>query len=98
MVFTADADEIVTINHYWAMEADDDSEIDGDTVVVIDTDANIVVVTDQTTAASYADDNTVFIVMYDGNDQFTVGMSNAADAVTMSVFESSLEDGSNEDC
>ena len=82
-VFDADEGEIVMINHYWAVEADTGDTIASDTVVVIDTDSNLVVVRDETS-------HTVWIVNYDGNDQFT----DTTGAVTMSGFEASLMDGS----
>jgi hypothetical protein len=77
--------------HYWATEADDrnDSPTDALTAVVVDTDSNLVVVTDNADSdtAPEADDE-VLIVIYDSNDQFNTTSAR----VTMSYFEDTLED------
>jgi hypothetical protein len=85
-----DTGETITAMHFWAVEADDDSEITGDTVVAIDTDSNMLVVRNGST-------NTVWIVNYDSNDQFSVGSGDDPGAVTASVFESTLADGSDDE-
>jgi hypothetical protein len=77
--------------HYWATEADDrnDSPTDALTAVVVDTDSNLVVVTDNADSdtAPEADDE-VLIVIYDSNDQFNTTSAR----VTMSYFEDTLDD------
>ena len=77
--------------HYWATEADDrnDSPIDALTAVVVDTDSNLVVVTDNADSDDPpAVDDEVLIVIYDSNDQFNTTSAR----VTMSYFEDTLDD------
>ena len=77
--------------HYWATEADDrnDSETVALRAVVVDTDSDLVVVTDNADSTTTpADDDEVLIVIYDSNDQFNTTSAR----VTMSYFEDTLED------
>jgi hypothetical protein len=77
--------------HYWATEANNrtDSPTEALTAVVVDTDANLVVVTDNKDGEEEPMmDDKVQIVIYDSNDQFNT----MSDRVTMSYFESTLTD------
>ena len=85
--------------HYWATEADDQSVgTTALTAVVVSTDTNSVVVTDNVDGEEVAPDDMVLIVTYDSNDQFNVSNATGAARVTMSYFESVLTaDGSDND-
>ena len=84
--------------HYWATEADDqtDSPTDALTAVVVNTDTDLVVVTDNVDSGENPmRDDEVLIVGYDSNDQFNV--SGDEPRVTMSYFESILTTEDNDD-
>ena len=83
--------------HYWATEADDqtDSPTTALTAVVVNTDANLVVVTNNVDGTSPLRENRVLIVGYDSNDQFNATGDDGR--VTMSYFESILTTEDNDD-
>ena len=95
-------DLLISAVHYWAVEADDNDMITGQRLVVANTDANVVVVTDYTVDTTddsfirFIDDGNVWIATYDSNDQFNVGAGDTGDTpltrVTMSFFEKSIAD------
>ena len=77
----ADTDGDQNMNHYWA-EAAGDSSVVGDAVVV-DTDANTVVIQET--------DGANWLAMYDSNDQFNAGATGDTGGVKMAIFEDNLE-------